>query len=279
MDLEMEKAVSRKEGMRLLKIGVDRLRSPALVRELSKKHDGSVRVGKDEEDVAEAEDEEGQLDEDVVMTNAFGTTLGEGNFRALFPIISRINHACNPNSFVMFSQTGFSLGIKAYRDIEPGEEITISYLLLGQPSDKRQEGLKRWGFKCSCSLCNAPKHVLATSDTRRNKIIKREVDFNAAWKDKRINAAIRYGEELLKLLEEEDLIPLMTDEYVVLARLHLLNGEPDKAEEYRDLAVTLLGKLGFLGGGDEWKEGKDADGEDWTLEKLFQMYGEAGVYI
>ena len=110
-------------------------------------------------------------------------------------------------------------------------------------------------------------------------IIKREVDFNSAWKDKRINAAIRYGEELLKLLEEEDLIPLMTDEYVVLARLHLLNNEPEKAEEYRDLAVVLLGKLGFLGGGDEWQEGKDADGEEWTLEKLFKMYGEAGVYI
>ena len=150
---------------------------------------------------------------------------------------------------------------------------------IGQPTDKRHEGLKRWGFKCGCSPCSAPKHVLAASDARRNLITEREVDFNAAWKDKRINAAIRYGEGLLKLLEEEDLAPLMTDEYVVLARLHLLNGEPEKAEEYRDLAVALLGKLGFLGGGDEWQEGKDADGEDWTLEKLFQLYGEAGVNI
>ncbi|KAH7121070.1 hypothetical protein B0J11DRAFT_581829 [Dendryphion nanum] len=285
MDLEMEKAVSRKEGMRLLKVGVERLRSPGLVRGLSKKHDGSVKVGgegsekKKTEEEEEEEEEVGQLEEDVLMTNAFGTTLGEGNFRALFPIISRINHACEPNSFVMFSQTGFSLGIKAYRDIEPGEEITISYLLLGQPSDKRQEGLKRWGFKCTCSLCKAPKHILSASDARRNLIIKREVDFNKAWKDGRYQAAIRYGEELLDLLDKEKLYPLMTDEYVVLARLHLLNGEKEKAEEYKDLAVALLGRLGFLGGGDEWEEGKDAEGLEWTLEKLFEMYGEAGVYI
>jgi SET domain-containing protein len=40
--------------------------------------------------------------------------------------IKRINHACNPNSFVLFSRAGVSMAIKAYRDIEAGEEITIS---------------------------------------------------------------------------------------------------------------------------------------------------------
>jgi SET domain-containing protein len=38
----------------------------------------------------------------------------------------RINHACNPNAFVMFSKQGVSMGIKAYRAIEAGEEITVS---------------------------------------------------------------------------------------------------------------------------------------------------------
>lgn len=38
----------------------------------------------------------------------------------------RINHACNPNSFVLFSRAGISMAIKAYRDIEEGEEISIS---------------------------------------------------------------------------------------------------------------------------------------------------------
>lgn len=41
-------------------------------------------------------------------------------------MVKRINHACDPNAFVMFSNSGFSLGIKAYRDIEPGEEISVS---------------------------------------------------------------------------------------------------------------------------------------------------------
>lgn len=73
MDLEMEKAVSKKDNLRLLKLGIDRLRDPEVVRGLSGKHNGE----KGEND-----------DEDVMMTNAFGTQVGETNFRGLFPLVS-----------------------------------------------------------------------------------------------------------------------------------------------------------------------------------------------
>jgi SET domain-containing protein len=45
----------------------------------------------------------------------------------------RINHACNPNAFVMFSKQGVSMGIKAYRAIEAGEEITVSCPFIFSP--------------------------------------------------------------------------------------------------------------------------------------------------
>jgi hypothetical protein len=80
MDLEMEKAVAAKDNLRLLKLGVDQLRSPEFVRMLSKKHSGAEE-GEDEE-------EEGVVDEHVMMTNAFGTQLGEVSFRGLYPLVS-----------------------------------------------------------------------------------------------------------------------------------------------------------------------------------------------
>jgi hypothetical protein len=81
MDLEMEKHVSKKDNLRLLKKAVDRLNNPGWVRQLSKKHDGHA------EDADEVE-EEGAMEEHIMMTNAFGTQLGDVNFRGLFPLVS-----------------------------------------------------------------------------------------------------------------------------------------------------------------------------------------------
>jgi hypothetical protein len=89
MDLEMEKKVSAKENLRLLKLAVDQLRDPGWVRKLSKKHDGVTGDDKHEdEDEDEDEEKEGSVEEHIMMTNAFGTQLGEVNFRGLFPLVS-----------------------------------------------------------------------------------------------------------------------------------------------------------------------------------------------
>lgn len=82
MDLRMEKLVPRRESLRLLKKGVERLRRPGWVRELSGRHEG-VDGGKDGE-----EEGDGEWEEHVMMTNAFGTQLGETEFRGLFPLVS-----------------------------------------------------------------------------------------------------------------------------------------------------------------------------------------------
>lgn len=79
MDLEMEKSVSDKEAKRLLKVAVEQLRFPEWVRDLSGRHEGDGR---------EDGEEEGDWEEKVMMTNAFGTSLGEAQFRGLFPLVS-----------------------------------------------------------------------------------------------------------------------------------------------------------------------------------------------
>ncbi|KAF2800254.1 SET domain-containing protein [Melanomma pulvis-pyrius CBS 109.77] len=264
MDLALEKSMGAPENLELLRTAVQRLRRPESVSGLSGKHNGAKDgEGKEEE----AEDVTGGFEEDIMMTNAFGTTVAGESFRGLFPLVSRINHACNPNAFVLFSQAGISIAIKAYRDIQPGEEISISYLLLGLPSADRTEGLKRWGFTCTCALCTQGAAEKAASDARRRAIAGAEPHIQALWKQGKLNGAIKLAEEIVQHMKDEAIMPMLTDQYANLARMFLLQGDKQRADEYGELALELLGDLGFLG--TEW------EGE-WDLERLLAVLGERG---
>jgi len=50
---------------------------------------------------------------------------------ALYPLQSWVNHSCVANTEVKFPFKNHILGLQARRDIQAGEEITISYLDLG----------------------------------------------------------------------------------------------------------------------------------------------------
>src|SRR4051794_39972212 len=125
----------------------------------------------------------------------------------------------------MFSPSGFSLGIKAYRSIEPGEEVTISYLNLGLPHPERQSALQRWNFTCTCSLCTAPISQRTHSDSRRQRILSLSPKQLGLWKEGKHQAAIHVGQKIIDLMREEGLTAQLPDQYVILARLHLVRGE------------------------------------------------------
>ena len=70
----------------------------------------------------------------------------------MYPTASRLNHSCQPNCVATF--TGISLQIRAVETVQPGEELTISYTDLLNPSAKRKEGLReQYGFDCKCQKC------------------------------------------------------------------------------------------------------------------------------
>ncbi|CAO2649924.1 Nn.00g012160.m01.CDS01 [Neocucurbitaria sp. VM-36] len=274
VDMEAEKALSQRENQRLLKIAVDRLLVPGMIRDMSDKHEGRS------DDVAEEkeEEEEGMLEEHIMKTNAFGGTIADVSSRALYPVISRINHACNPNSFVLFSRAGVSMAIKAYRDIQPGEEITISYLLLGTPFTQRQHLIKRWGFTCTCDLCSRPDRERQASDLRRTMIAQAEEKIVELANEGKADEAIKLAEECVGMIRDEDIYPMLTDSYTMLAMLYLEKADHAKAEEYGQKALDLLGNLGFLGVGEEreaWNfqmllknmEGLGATGSGWRKGK------------
>ncbi|KAF1830291.1 SET domain-containing protein [Decorospora gaudefroyi] len=266
MDMDAENALDSAQNRRLLKRAVDQLRVPSRIRDLSAAHAGSE--GSDGKEEEEEEEEEGRLEESIMKTNAFGSTVAEVSTRALYPLISRVNHACNPNSFVLFSRAGVSLAIKAYRAIEPGEEITISYLLLGLPSKQRAHLLSRWGFNCSCALCTLPADERTASDLRRTLITRNEAKILELAEAYDLDAAIALGEESVEMIKEEQNWSLLTDEYAMLAMLWLEKGDRETAEKYGKMTHRLLADLGFLGVGEER--------ESWRLEQVLESIGGLG---
>ena len=56
---------------------------------------------------------------------------------ALYPLQSWVNHSCVPNTEVKFPTRNHDIGLVAKKDIAEGEEITITYLDLGDMERSR----------------------------------------------------------------------------------------------------------------------------------------------
>lgn len=89
---------------------------------------------------------------------------------AVFPSVSMINHSCTPNAVAMFSfggdsssgagsgssAGGLSVRIRSIARIAPGEQVTLSYIGLAQPTSARLRTLReQYFFDCRCALCEA----------------------------------------------------------------------------------------------------------------------------
>lgn len=91
-----------------------------------------------------------------INTNNFEVVVDDISQAALFPEIAMLNHDCRPNAAYFWDEETFTHYVHAMRTIQPGEEITISYIDSEKPRAHRMRRLERnWGFKCDCSACTA----------------------------------------------------------------------------------------------------------------------------
>ncbi|KAF2114599.1 hypothetical protein BDV96DRAFT_647294 [Lophiotrema nucula] len=260
-DIDAVKALGKKDEKSILALAVKQLKSPNAVTELSADHGNQVEKDLNLKD--------GGLEADVMYTNAFGSDIAGKKMRALFPLISRINHACSPNTFVLFSRAGISMAIKAYRDIEPGEELSISYLTLGQTFARRQDALKhKWGFTCTCKLCSLPHAERVASDIRQTLIKQTETKILELWEEGKHKEALGLAEESIEMIKEEGLDHFVPDQYALLAKLWLLLGKRKKAEEIGKKSWELLRQMGYLGTGEEFA---------WDLDNFLNMVGDGAL--
>jgi SET domain len=139
----------------------------------------------------------------IIKTNALplgpGSTVG-----GIFPIISRINHSCHPNTQHTWNRSTEHETIHAIRNIKKGEEITISYTL-GGPSQPRRQSLKdKFGFDCTCDLCSLRGEARKISDYHQELI--KSLDYAIGYSDsvtERPESVLAYCRELLSLYEME----------------------------------------------------------------------------
>ncbi|KAI1483512.1 SET domain-containing protein [Daldinia eschscholtzii] len=227
--LDFPTSITRAEGYRLLHKAVDQLADPDRVLSLAYSSAFS-----------------GDIVEDILRTNSFSFTLADESHMALYPDVSRVNHACRPNSYIRFTPSTLAVSVVALRDIKPGEEITITYVPLGNTRDERQEALQKWGFECTCSLCTASKTEIAVSDYRRAKIkaLRREVmKAVEEWDGTR---AVKLTHEVLELMKAEDLSPLYSSQYEIMARLYWKAKDKKTATKYAQMSIDVLVDQGYL---------------------------------
>jgi hypothetical protein len=100
----------------------------------------------------------------IFRSNAYNT--GDDKI-GLFPKTARINHSCRPSAGNWWSEKTQRRVIYAMRDIEAGEEITVSYIPLLKTKRERQARLGQYGFVCECDACSDESEV---GDKTRVKI-------------------------------------------------------------------------------------------------------------
>lgn len=142
----------------------------------------------------------------ILRTNGF--ILGsEGTEAGICLGAARINHACNPNTQNTWNANIRRLTVHAVKDIEVGEEITITYADRRAAYASRQRQLKSaYGFDCSCEVCSLPEAQRQQRDRNTEEIAR--LDYVLGDPVRTVSSPLECFHDartLLRLLEEEDI--------------------------------------------------------------------------
>ncbi|KAJ4396374.1 SET domain-containing protein 5 [Gnomoniopsis smithogilvyi] len=179
---------------------------------------------------------------EIFMKNNFRTEVQNVEvFHSAFTQVSRLNHACRPNSDYFFDDATLSHNIFAARKVDTGEELTVTYSDPVQTHMSRQMYLLRhWGFECTCSLCTASETEIEESDTRIDEIRSLWADLDNYTPDSA--ATPEKAERLIDLYHDEDLVTRMVEAYYRVAVEWNGVGDSEKAKMFAEKAITA-GKI------------------------------------
>lgn len=178
----------------------------------------------------------------LFRSNAYNT--GDKHI-GLFPKIARINHSCRPNSGNHWSEnTGLRI-IYASRNIEKGEEITVSYIPLLKTIKERQSRLQQYGFTCDCEACQS-----AAGDKKRMKILdltnslEQKVS-SPSTKDKTNEKMISKSLSLVNMIEEEGLMDYLAHAFHFAAVFNQRRGQLHEAISWaeKELEIQRLAEI------------------------------------
>lgn len=178
--------------------------------------------------------------------------------------------ADKPSAYTRFKHESLQVSVAAAKDIQAGEEITISCkplspspvftsipsilkqkadLTLGKPSHERKQLLQKWGFTCQCALCTGSASEIAASDARRQQIETLRDYAIRAFQGGKPYQALRFTRQVIGLLASEELFPMYSEQYENMARVFFVLGDMANAEKYARMSLQTLAEQGYIEGG------------------------------
>lgn len=133
----------------------------------------------------------------------------------------------------------------AARDIEAGEEITVTYVNLLMTAAERQQRLAQYGFMCDCAACVGQ----GETDSRRARmgVLLLTLNENPEGRGNDGIAALgenlqllRWAEELVQMLEGEALVDYLPQAYGYAGKLSSVLGDDEAAMDWRRKEAEIL---------------------------------------
>lgn len=177
---------------------------------------------------------------DILATNSFQTDLGgdDGHHYSNYPEVSRFNHDCRPNVAFYLSERLIHT-TTAVRDVDPGEELTITYLDSFEPRATRQQrALHAWGFQCTCAQCTLRDNLAAKSDRRLEEIGRIQAQLEDVQGAGVTSVLIR---RYIKLFRDDSLDFAIAGAYTLAALNYNMLGDEKMAVKYAGLALEAGG--------------------------------------
>jgi hypothetical protein len=176
--------------------------------------------------------------EDRINTNNFDITIDGISQQALFPEIAMMNHDCRPNAAYFWDEETMTHYVHAIRDIQSGEEITITYIDNEKDRETRMRRLKKnWGFDCGCSACTAHRAFTTESDSRLYQI----TDIAKILDDWTLSSSAtpEMADLLVTLYVQERLDASLATAYKYAAEVYSSFGKRWEAIRYARLSVEM----------------------------------------
>lgn len=163
----------------------------------------------------------------MTLTTTWGDPIG----LFLHPMLSRINHGCNPNAFIHMrsiytrsnSWAPGTLKLVPLRKIKAGEQILIAYIDSNDHVDSRQKQLReQYFFTCNCNKC---KEELASNSGLLSTLTQPQLNAVKQTRDKALSCIesadvatstskkIEFLRYAIHLMQQTECWPLDMDPY------------------------------------------------------------------
>jgi len=167
---------------------------------------------------------------------------------AVFPNISRINHACSPNVVWSYNQVNNMEEVRVVRNIKAGEELLACYTdPLPQREERRQFLKAKFNFCCYCEVCSLSGESLKENEKIRKEILGLKNNMRDIYRENS-GKALRFAKMRVERMEKQrgELIGALPQAYMDCYELALAEKEEEIANIYKkrgkDVAKIVRGE-------------------------------------